>query len=246
MRESDRLALLYELNNRLVQFREIAPLVRFATQRVQELFEATGCALLLLDASGEHLEFTIASQAASAPSEQQLRALRFPSSRGVAGRVLATGQAAMLTDAQSDPDLFRRIDEATNQRTQTLMCVPVATPRRSIGVLEVVNARPEGITEDNLQFLAAIGRDIGIAYEVANWMEDLQREADASRRTRRCLAWGGVLGGFLWCVLLVVVGSVWSGRWADALRRPDFWLGVAAVAAGAYALSRVPEPRRSA
>jgi len=232
MTESDRLSLLYEMNQRLVDFHEIAPLVRFATQRVRELFEATGCALLVLDKSGEHFEFEVANQIAAAPSEAQLRVLRVPSSFGVAGRVLVTGQPEMLLNVQSRSDVFRGIDEATGQETRTLLCAPVVTRHRRIGVVEVVNAPAMRVTENDLQFLHAIAEDIAVAYEIAEWFESLQREADLGRRAWWLLSRSCVVGGILWCTLILIFGSVWSTQWTDSLSRPAFWFGVAAVAVG--------------
>jgi len=235
MTETDRLQLMYEMNQRVLALREIPPLVHFASRRVRELFDAAGCALLVLDRSGEYLEFYIESQGAAAPTGEELRRHRVPVSGSIAGRVLTEGKPLMLADAASNPDVFRGVDEATGQKTQTLLCAPVITQQRKVGVIEVVNAPPERLTEGNLQFLQAIAEDIAVAYELANWLQTLRAEAEAARRTVRVLSDAAVIGGFLWCALVFAfstVGKAGSGFLGGRV----CWFGVA-IAAGGWGIS---------
>lgn len=231
MTEAERLNLLYDMNQRILESREITPLVRFVTHRVREMFYASGCALLTLDNAGEYLEFFFADQRTTAPSPEKLQTFRIRPSTGIAGRSFTTGKPILSLDAQSDPDLFHGVDNATGQVTRTVLCAPVMTPRRKIGVLEVINAPPELVTEDNLRFLSALAGDIAASYEIVSWIESLQKEAEAGRRALNLVSRSAVLGGIAWSALVLLLGSVWSS-WTEALARPVFWFGVAVAAAG--------------
>ena len=60
---SERLRVLYEITRKLATFTDLDDLLRYATRRARELFEAEGCALLLLDPEKNEFYFPIASQA---------------------------------------------------------------------------------------------------------------------------------------------------------------------------------------
>src|SRR5262245_31762971 len=110
--EVERLRLLYEMNRRLSTFvDDLDGLVRFATRRTQELFRAEGCALLLCDHERREFRFPIASQsAAHADSAARLAEVRFAIDRGIAGWVLARGEATLVEDATTDPRFFQGVD----------------------------------------------------------------------------------------------------------------------------------------
>ncbi|MGH7789934.1 MAG: hypothetical protein ACRERC_23910, partial [Candidatus Binatia bacterium] len=58
---SSLLHMLADVSRSLATFADLDELVTYATRRIRELFEAEGCALLLLDAARE-FTFPVASQ----------------------------------------------------------------------------------------------------------------------------------------------------------------------------------------
>ena len=84
----ERLRLLYELNRDLTTFSDLRGLLAFATEKGRALFQAEGCAILMLDERRNEFYFPVASDT-DAQSEAKLSELRFPATQGVAGWVLA-------------------------------------------------------------------------------------------------------------------------------------------------------------
>lgn len=177
-----RLELLYELNRRLTRFTDLEALIGHATRRCRELLQADGCGLLLLTESRDEFHFPFASQSEqTAESNVTLRDIRFPANRGIAGWVLAQDEPALVTDAATDPRLYRGVDEKTGLQTKSLLCAPLRTPKSVIGVIEVMNPMANRPTTEDLEFLEAIANDVAIAHTRVHVIGELERENKALR-----------------------------------------------------------------
>lgn len=180
---AERLALLYEVNRRLATFTDLDDLIRFATRRLRELFAAEGCAVLLLDARRTEFHFPVASQSESrAATAAQLQEVRFPADQGIAGWVVARGEATLVADAQRDERFFAGVDAETGLITRSMLCAPLRTQAGNFGVVEVINPGTESLTEDDLRFLEALADDIASAYERARLYDRLRAEAVSLRQ----------------------------------------------------------------
>jgi hypothetical protein len=134
---SERLELLYDVTRRLATFTELDEVVRFATRRARELFEAEGCALIMLDRERREFTFPVSSQKDSgAEPGRRLSEIRFPADRGIAGWVVANDEAALVEDTSTDPRFYGGVDRETEVRTQSLLCAPLRSGDGSIGVIE--------------------------------------------------------------------------------------------------------------
>ena len=183
-----RLELLCEVNRRLATFASLDELLAYATSRARELFDAEGCSLLLVDEQTREFRFPVASQsAASHTTATRLSEVRFPITQGVAGWVLAQGQAVAIDDVQRDPRFYSGVDRNTGSTTKSLLAAPLRTSTGTIGVIEVIN--PAAIGEGDLTFLEAIGSNVAVAHERAASAAALRNEAAGLRRVARM---GGV------------------------------------------------------
>ena len=233
-----RLELLCELNRRLATFATLDDLLTFATSRTRELFDAEGCALLLVDGEKREFRFPIASQrATSQEAAKRLGEVRFPVTQGVAGWVLANGQAVAIDDVQNDPRFYAGVDRDTGTKTRSLLAAPLRTSEGSIGVIEVIN--PANLAEGDLAFLDALGSDIAVAHERAAFSAALRSEATGLRRLAR-------LGGM--SLVALGVGVAFAAAFARAARAlpisdvvtdPGLLIGMLVAASGIVLLSAV-------
>src|SRR5262249_53010277 len=175
--DGERVELLYAVTRRLATLHDVDELVRFATQRLREVFGADGCAILLLDEKRREFRFPVASQRAGAKtSEAALSEVRFPADQGIAGAVLAGGEAILVNDAQNDPRFYSGVDHQTGVTTRTLLAAPLRSPTGAVGVIEVVNPSSSPVHADDLEFLNALASDVAVAYEKARLYERLGDE----------------------------------------------------------------------
>eukprot|EP01062_Namystynia_karyoxenos_P018945 TRINITY_DN17083_c0_g1_i1.p1 TRINITY_DN17083_c0_g1~~TRINITY_DN17083_c0_g1_i1.p1 ORF type:complete len:1480 (+),score=441.93 TRINITY_DN17083_c0_g1_i1:106-4545(+) len=113
---------------------------------------------------------------------------------GVAGRVAASGLAVNLQSAYSDSRFCRQLDQQTDFRTRTMLCVPVRCIRgaeeRIVAVVELANkcAHPR-FGDDDQKLCEVFARFAGIAIEkltsldmVTNSQEQNQKMLEVARR----------------------------------------------------------------
>jgi GAF domain-containing protein len=235
---AERLHLLCEVTRRLATFTDLPELLRYATRRTQEVFGAEGCALLLLDRARHEFYFPVASQEASRRSaEARLTEIRFSAQRGIAGWVLARGEAVLVADARNDTRFYGGVDHLTGMTTHALLCAPLRTSGGNIGVIEVVNPSPGSMTTNDLEFLEALASDISVAHERVLLYERLRGEV-ASLRQVSSLAGLLVLAAGLLAAGAAAVGHL---AWALPLRelptRPGMVTGMIGVLVGALLLA---------
>jgi hypothetical protein len=88
--------------------------------------------------------------------------------------VLQHGEVAVVPDAAADPLFYGGIDEQTGFETRTVLCAPLRTQLGSLGVVEVVNAPPDRMSAEDVEFLRAYstsrGSDGRIRPAARTWM----------------------------------------------------------------------------
>lgn len=230
---SERLRLLYDLSRRLATFSELDDVLRHATSGLRRLFDAEGAAVLIHDPSSGELRFPIASQReGSEAEERELAEIRFPADQGIAGWVLAKGEAVAVPDVANDPRFYRGVDKATGATTQTLLAAPLRTEGPSIGVVEVMNPAAGQIAGEDLEFLDAVASDIAVAYAKAELHARMREEAATLRRLTRVVGVSLVVAGVLvtgWTVFATLARAL---PLTSALTSPALVAGVLAVAGG--------------
>lgn len=65
--------------------------------------------------------------------------LRIPKGQGIGGWVCEHGETALVHDVQQDPRFFRRVDELSGFTTHSMICVPLRSRDRIVGVIEAMN-----------------------------------------------------------------------------------------------------------
>jgi len=229
---SSQLHLLADVSRSLATFTDLDELVHFATQRTRELFEAEGCALLILDETRGEFCFPVSSQRQSGVSAEALAEIRFPADRGIAGWVLSHDESALVPDTASDARFYDAVDRKTTMRTRSLLCSPLRTRTGNIGVLEIVNPGAGHLEPADLEFLDILASEIGVAYEKAALYRALEREVLDLRGF--CRTAGVVLSGI--GVLLAAAATFYHRArvlpWEELPTRRGFLIGALCVTIG--------------
>jgi signal transduction histidine kinase len=192
-RLGDRASLLYELGCAFAERIELEELIPLVMAKCRDAFDAEGAAVLLLDPTRNELFFPYIAADEDADVAAQLRELRFPADRGIAGAVLQSGRPIRVDDAASDPRFYGGVDRRTRLTTRALLSVPLTCRQGTIGVMQVLNPRSGGcFSDDDLAFLEALAGSIAVAIENARLYADLkaaaavleQRVAERTRELR--------------------------------------------------------------
>jgi phosphoserine phosphatase RsbU/P len=146
-----------------------------------DLLEAETSSLFLLDEERNELEIAVAT---GAPAEDVMRK-RIPADTGIAGWVVENGEPAVVDDPASDPRFYGGIDESSGFQTSNLLAVPLRTKEKVIGVVEIINKREGGFSQDDVRVASALADQAGTAIDNARLYARLADAVVTSRMSYR-------------------------------------------------------------
>ncbi|HEY9389997.1 MAG TPA: GAF domain-containing protein [Mycobacteriales bacterium] len=142
----------------------VAELLRSIVDVARAIFGAAASSIFLLDEATNELVF----QAVSGQGEDFLVGTRFPANRGIAGWVVASGEALVVDDLASNAAFARDLAESTRYVPQALMAAPLISDD-VIGVLEVLDPVPQSRSSlGELDLLALFARQAAVALRLAD------------------------------------------------------------------------------
>jgi signal transduction histidine kinase len=142
-------------------------LIMTIMDKVTSLMDAERSTLYVVDRG--HAE--IWSKVAQGP---ELKEIRLPIGRGVAGWVARSGELANIADAYADPRFDEETDRVTGYTTRSLLCAPTIDKNgRVTGVLQVLNKRGGTFDANDEELLSALASQTSLALEHARLYGDL-------------------------------------------------------------------------
>ncbi len=134
-------------------------------KKIKEMTKAEAWSILLVDEETGELVF----EKTEGKKAKEIRKFRLKIGEGIAGWVAQEGIPVVVPDVSKDERFFGKIDEAIHFKTKSLMCVPIKSKDRVIGVLEVVNKTTgEPFTKEDLDLLMRLVDQTAIAIERAS------------------------------------------------------------------------------
>jgi sigma-B regulation protein RsbU (phosphoserine phosphatase) len=104
----------------------------------------------------------------------EVKEIRLPLGRGLAGTVAATGEPVILHDAYADARFDQTQDRRSGYRTRSMLCVPIRNrTQKIVGVLQLLNKRQGSFGARDLEFLDAISDHMAIGMENATLHQSL-------------------------------------------------------------------------
>ncbi len=105
---------------------------------------------------------------ASGPISEKLKELTIPLGKGVAGWVAETGKPVLVNDPETDKRFFKHVDRANEFNTRNLLCAPLVSRGRIIGVIEMINRlEADAFTEHDLEVVQILVNPAAVAIENA-------------------------------------------------------------------------------
>jgi diguanylate cyclase (GGDEF)-like protein len=161
-----------EVGKTLTSTYDLKEILALIMEKISELIRARNWSLLLKDEVTGELAFDIAVGI----DRQRLSGLRIARGGGIAGRVAESGEMAIVTDAQAAPGFNHVIDRLTGFRTKNLVCLPLKSHGKVLGVVEIVNvADIEAFRSAGLPILNILADYAAVAIENSRFFEKIQR-----------------------------------------------------------------------
>src|ERR1700726_189414 len=168
-RQSQELTIFHDVAKALTSSLDLDSILQTIMEKMAEYFRPDTWSLLMVDEEKDELYFAIAVGAAA----EVLAKARLKVGEGIAGWVAKHGQALIVPDVQNDPRFSARLDEITRLQTHSVICVPLRSKHRVLGVIQLVNANV-GLSEQELFFLQALCDYAAISIENARSVEKIQ------------------------------------------------------------------------
>ncbi|MBU1696768.1 MAG: GAF domain-containing protein [Proteobacteria bacterium] len=147
--------------------------------------DATNSTLMLLDEKTGELVFCVPT----GPNTEELKDVRIPPGVGVAGWVLENQQYALVSDTKKDPRFYSQIDDMSGIESKSLLCVPMRSHRRLIGVLEVINKKNDDcFNEEDALLLSIFSHHAAIAIENAMLLKTIQNRIEKEKLIEKKVA----------------------------------------------------------
>lgn len=166
-RHQQRLESLISIGKQLVEERETVPLLEHIAEQAAQLLGCERSTIFIWDQGRKEL---VGRPALGLPNGE----LRIPDSKGIVGRVVQTGEDAVVDDVAKDPDWFSKVDNGEFQ-TRNLVCVALKDREgKRLGALEAMN-KAGSFTDQDVQTLHALADHATAALQNVREREALVR-----------------------------------------------------------------------
>jgi len=160
---AEKLHILTDIVKTANSILEPRKVIELVMAKVQRLIPSEAWSILLVDEEGKQLSFELALGARG----ERVSGLRLSLGEGLAGWVAETGKPAIVNNPARDPRFSPRVDSEIQFKTRSLMCAPLISRGRTIGVVQVVNRTGGRFTRADLGVLLTLVDPCAIAIENA-------------------------------------------------------------------------------
>lgn len=165
------LAAFNEIGKALTSSLDLREILKAVMENISSLMQPKNWSLLLVDDDRSELRFEIIVGEGS----EKLKDLRLKIGEGIAGWVAREKKPLLVPDVDKDPRFSRKGDEISNFKTQSIICVPLVTRGKCLGVIELINkVQHDNFSEDDLLLLTTLADYSAIAIENAMFFKKVE------------------------------------------------------------------------
>ena len=137
-------------------------LVRSVTDVAKNLFQAAACSVALLTEDKSELVFYVAS----GEGAENVEGMRIPSSQGIAGWVVTSGQPIAIDDVRQDPRFASNVAQSTGYVPKSILAMPLETEREMLGAISVLDRQTGDRDEGrDMELLSLFANQAALAIE---------------------------------------------------------------------------------
>jgi putative nucleotidyltransferase with HDIG domain len=166
----EQLNTLMELSSLVNSTLDIAEIKKRAIEAAVRLLDTEAGSLMLVDQESGNLFFEVAL----GDRGERVKEVRLKKGEGIAGWVAEKGEPVIIHDVQSDERFFKVADQKSTFNTKNIVCVPVRSRDKILGVLEAINKKHGSFDEEDKKGLLALANQVAIAIENAILYQELK------------------------------------------------------------------------
>ncbi|GAB4338744.1 MAG: hypothetical protein Kow0089_10950 [Desulfobulbaceae bacterium] len=157
---------------------DMKQVLEYTMQMIRALMNVEAGSLALVK-DGE-LEFAVAFEI----DLEKLSRVKLKLGQGISGAVAARGESIIENDVQQSSNFYPQIDTITGFTTRSVLCVPMISQGKVIGIIEVLNKREGDFSEEDRDVLHSIATSVSIALENARLYKETVAIAEQERSIR--------------------------------------------------------------
>src|SRR5438045_6371460 len=150
-RQLQEVAIFNDVAKALTSSLNLDSILQTIMDKMAEFFRPDTWSLLMVGEQKDERYFAIAVGEAA----ERLKTVRSKVGEGIAGWVARNGESLIVPDVYNDPRFSKRIDEMTKWKTRSIICVPLQSKHRVLGVIQLLNCAMESFGEQEMLFLHA-------------------------------------------------------------------------------------------
>ena len=180
--DTEKLGTAVEIGYAVNSTLSIADVLSLIMKNVNRVTDSEAASLMLLDERTGELVFSVPTGAGA----EKLTDVRVPPGEGIAGWVAQNGQPVLVRDAREDPRFYPQIDVLSGLETRSILCVPLRTKGKTIGVLEAIN-KSDGtsFTDEDLRLMSVFSSQAAVAIENARLYGELKDRLQEEKQLKR-------------------------------------------------------------
>jgi len=169
-----QLELLMEFSSILNSTLDTVRVRELAMKATCRLLDCDGATLYLVDEEKKELYFETIVGSVSTDQLKEIRLAMDESS--LAGTVALKRQAMIVNDVGAEKRHFKKADEKNSFRTKNMVCVPLESKGRLLGVLQALNKQKSKFTDADQRLLETLGHQVAIAVENSLLYQNLKNQ----------------------------------------------------------------------
>jgi len=169
-RHMQEISIFHDVAKALTSSLNLDSILQTIMDKMAEFFRPDTWSLLMVDEQKDELYFAIAV----GPAADTLKTLRLKVGEGIAGWVAKHGESLLVPDVYTDPRFAKRIDEMTKWQTRSIICLPLRSKHRVLGVIQLINCGMDSFGDSEMFFLHALCDYAAIAIDNARAVEKIQ------------------------------------------------------------------------
>ena len=186
------LKIIRTINSHLNPEKVLESVMDVTTQAMQ--VEASS--LVLIDEETNELLFHVTE----GEKAKIIKTIRMKAGEGIVGWVIKEEKHVLVNDVSKDKRFFKAADKKSGFITKSILCVPMSTPDKCLGAIEVINKmNDETFDNSDRIFLEAISSQAAIAIENAKLHESIVKN-------ERLAAIGQTVSGLAHCIKNILNG----------------------------------------
>lgn len=164
-KKEKELAFFEDIGKTLTSALELKDILNVIMEKMKKMIKAEAWSIIPVDEETKELVF----EKSRGEKGRRVEKFRLKIGEGIAGWVAKEGIPLVIPDVSKDPRFFKEIGRSLQFKIRSILCVPIISKGKVLGVLEVVNKlRDEPFSKDDLDLLMKLMDHAAVAIERAS------------------------------------------------------------------------------